>query len=218
MVNSLMVELLRKIKRKHQKEIAFAQDIIVELIYNFFPNAILHGGTLIWRCFNGNRFSEDLDFYLTEKNEEKIKEFFKALEKRGFVIKKFRIKQRSVFSKLVYQRIEVRIEIVFKKVKAILLDYECIDGRIIPIKGLAAEDLLEEKIEAFLDRKKMRDLYDIYFLLKFVKKNKEIEQKIDKIIKNFKKPEDEQEIKKLILFGYCPSSKEIIEYLKRWIE
>jgi len=213
-----MAEMLRKIRRKHQREIAFAQDLIVESIYRFFPDAVLHGGTLIWRCFNGNRFSEDLDFYFPEKSREKVKEFFESLKRMGFSVDKLKIRERSVFSRLSFRRVEIRVEAVFKKVKAALLDYECVDGRIIPVKGLTAEELLEEKIEAFINRKKIRDLYDIYFLVKLVKRTKAIEQKLTRLIKAFKKPEDEKELERLILFGYCPTSEEIIDYLKRWVE
>ncbi|MEM1546291.1 MAG: nucleotidyl transferase AbiEii/AbiGii toxin family protein [Candidatus Methanomethylicia archaeon] len=33
-------------------------------IYNSFPEAVIHGGTAIWRCYGSNRFSEDVDVYL----------------------------------------------------------------------------------------------------------------------------------------------------------
>ena len=72
-----MVELIRKIKRKYQREIGFAQDLVIENLYRFFPKAVLHGGTFIWRCFNGNRFSEDIYIFLPRKNERKIREFFR---------------------------------------------------------------------------------------------------------------------------------------------
>ena len=45
------------------------------------PNAILHGGTAIWRIYSGKRFSEDLDLYLTKevKDKNKIKPYLKQL-------------------------------------------------------------------------------------------------------------------------------------------
>ena len=75
-----MIPINLKLKRKMHKDIAYAQDLIVEEIYNFFPKAVIHGGTAIWRCYNGNRFSEDIDVYI-KKDREKIEEFFKTLEK-----------------------------------------------------------------------------------------------------------------------------------------
>jgi predicted nucleotidyltransferase component of viral defense system len=213
-----MAELLRKIKKKYQRDIAFAQDLVVEIIYSFFPMAVLHGGTVIWRCFKSNRFSEDLDFYLEKKDEEKIKKFFENLERYGFEIKKLRIKERSVFSKLSHGGVEIRVEIVFKKAEATLIDYECIDGRIIPVRGLRIENLIQEKVDAFIKRKKIRDLYDVYYLLKFVEKSERIKKKILNLLKSFEKPEDEKDLEKVIIFGYAPKSEEILEYLKMWLK
>jgi len=213
-----MVELIRKIKKKYQKEIGYAQDLIVENIYKLFPDTILHGGTFIWRCLQGNRFSEDIDIFLPKKDEKKIEEFFKFLENIGFKIEKLRIKENSVFSKLWFGKVLIRVEIVFKNVKGELFNYECVDGRRIPVLGLELKTLLIQKIDAFLKRKKIRDLYDIYYLLNFVKKDEEIIKKLKFLIKNFEKPLDENELEKIILFGYAPKSEEIIEFLKKWIE
>jgi len=52
------IPLHLKLKRKSHKDIARLQDIVIDVLYKIFPNAILHGGTAIWRCYNGNRFSE----------------------------------------------------------------------------------------------------------------------------------------------------------------
>ena len=64
------IPLNLRLKKKTEKEIAYAQDVILGEIYKFFPNAVLHGGTAIWRCYNGRRFSEDLDFYLPKQKEK----------------------------------------------------------------------------------------------------------------------------------------------------
>jgi len=56
-----------RIKRKRHREIAFLQDIIVEKLYEIFSKAVIHRETAIWRCYDGNRFSEDIDVYIEEK-------------------------------------------------------------------------------------------------------------------------------------------------------
>lgn len=213
-----MVELVRKIRKKYQREIGLAQDLIIEMLYRFFPKAVLHGGTFIWRCFNGNRFSEDIDVFLPRKEEKKIEEFFRELKKIGFEIEKLRVKETSVFSKLSHGRALVRVEVVFKRVDGELFDYECLDGRKIPVLGLPVKVLIREKIDAFLERKKVRDLYDVYFLLKFVERDEEVEEMIGKLIEKFEKPKDEDELEKVIIFGYAPKSTEILDYLKRWMK
>ena len=73
-----MIPLILKLKKSSQKEIAKAQDLIVEEIYKIFDKAIIHGGTSIWRCYNGNRFSEDIDMYIP-KEISKINDLFENL-------------------------------------------------------------------------------------------------------------------------------------------
>ncbi|MBM3309818.1 MAG: hypothetical protein FJY77_06125, partial [Candidatus Altiarchaeales archaeon] len=53
------IPLALRLKKQAHKKVAEAQDIIVRELYNVFDNAVLHGGTAIWRCYQGNRFSED---------------------------------------------------------------------------------------------------------------------------------------------------------------
>ncbi|MFH1246948.1 MAG: nucleotidyl transferase AbiEii/AbiGii toxin family protein, partial [Candidatus Micrarchaeota archaeon] len=55
--------LANKLKKRLHLETATLQDEVVDLIYSI-SSPVLHGGTAIWRCYAGNRFSEDLDFYM----------------------------------------------------------------------------------------------------------------------------------------------------------
>ncbi|MEK6826160.1 MAG: nucleotidyl transferase AbiEii/AbiGii toxin family protein, partial [Nanoarchaeota archaeon] len=95
------IPLNLKLKKRVQRDLAYAQDILIGELYRFFPDAIIHGGTAIWRCYNGNRFSEDIDVYIPKHNEI-INNFFKSLEIRGFSIVKKRIKENSLYSKLTF--------------------------------------------------------------------------------------------------------------------
>ena len=61
-----MIPLILKLKKATHREIAKAQDLIVETLYEVFETAVFHGGTAIWRCYKGNRFSEDIDIYMKE--------------------------------------------------------------------------------------------------------------------------------------------------------
>ena len=41
---------------------------VIDIIYNRVePDATLYGGTAIWRCYGGNRFSEDIHIYLSNR-------------------------------------------------------------------------------------------------------------------------------------------------------
>lgn len=208
------IPLKLRLKKVRHRKIAQAQDLVVKELYNLFNNAVLHGGTAIWRCYQGNRFSEDIDVYLSKK-KQKINQLFQNLEKKGFTIKKKKFTQSSLYSKLDFQRITVRLEALFKKVDGELMDYETAEGNLITIYTLLPETLLKEKINAYLKRKKIRDLYDIFFLLKKVEKKK-VKQQLRKLINNFTKPEDEKDLKALIIEGLVPSSKKMVNFIKRY--
>ena len=59
-----MIPLILRLKKSAHKDIAAAQDLIVSALYEVFNDSVLHGGTSIWRCYKGNRFSEDVDAYI----------------------------------------------------------------------------------------------------------------------------------------------------------
>lgn len=206
-----------KLRKKNEKEIAYAQDIIIEELYNFLPDAIIHGGTAIWRCYNGNRFSEDVDVYL-KKDINKIEEFFISLERKGFKIIKKRIKENSIYSELNFQSISVRFEATFQTKKSVFKKYETSESIFINIYTLSPEDLIFEKISAYLKRLKIRDLYDIYFLLNFIEDKRKIDKELKRLIYEFKNPKDEKNLATIIISGAVPSSKQLLENIKKQIK
>ena len=210
-----MIPLILELKKEMHKEIARAQDLIIQEAVNILGDVVLHGGTAIWRCYRGNRFSEDIDVYL-RKDIEKINLFFKNLEKKGFVVEKKRIKENSLYSSVRLNKVIVRFEGLFKKISGSLKEYETIEGNIIMVYTLTPEELINEKIETYLKRFKIRDLYDIFFLLRYVDNKRKIKSKIHELIDKFKKPVDEKELKVLILEGLVPDYRKMLEYIKQW--
>lgn len=208
------IPLILKLKKELQRNIAKAQDIIIEELPKTFPNAVLHGGTAIWRCYHGNRFSEDIDAYLP-KNMEKIEEFFKILENKGFKIEKKKISENSIYSELKLDRTSVRFEAVFKLIKGNLINYETAEGNILPIPCLNAEEIIKEKVNAYSNRLKIRDLYDIFFLLRYIDNKETIKKELLEFISNFKKPKDEKDLSILIIEGLVPTIEQMLNYIKR---
>lgn len=207
----MKIPLALKIKRKAHQDIAYVQDIIMNEVYQFFPKAVFHGGTAIWRCYNGNRFSEDIDMYLSEKNQ--VSAFFKNLQQKGFLIHKQKVTEQSLYSLLEFNRTQVRFEALFiHKKNAILKEYELIDSTYMTVYTLSGEDLLLEKIAACLKRGKVRDLYDIFFLLRYT------EGKRPKELGAIECAEihDEENLNAIILSGPIPTVKEMKEYIARW--
>jgi len=208
-----MIPLILRLKREAHKNIASAQDTIVQELYKIFDKAILHGGTGIWRCYHGNRFSEDIDAYL-QKDTEKVELLFQNLQKAGFTIIKKKVSERSIYSELQLNRTFVRLEAIFKKTEGTLGEYETADGNILTVYTLTPEDFISEKVNAYLSRQKIRDLYDIFFLLRYVKDSSKVKYSLKHLISGFKKPVDEAELKVLIMEGIVPSSEKMLEYIR----
>ncbi|MEK6841422.1 MAG: nucleotidyl transferase AbiEii/AbiGii toxin family protein [Nanoarchaeota archaeon] len=211
----MKIPLNLKLKKKSQKDLAYAQDVLIEELYNFFPNAIIHGGTAIWRCYNGNRFSGDIDVYLT-KDDKKINNFFKSLEKKGFRIIKKRIKENSLYSEIRISDTPIRFEATFQTKKPSLKRYETSESFFINVLTLSIEELIIEKVNAYLKRRKIRDLYDIFFLLDNAKKERDVINYLNKLVKNFEEPIDEENLATIIISGAIPDSKQLLEAIKRW--
>lgn len=208
------IPLNLRLKRETHRNIAYAQDLIVNEVYKKIGKAVLHGGTAIWRCYSGKRFSEDLDFYFP-KDEGKIQEIFSALESRGFKILKKKISSNSVYSELQLDRTSVRLEATFQNIPGILADYENVDGTIISIYSLSPERFVEEKTATYLKRFKIRDLWNVFFLLKITGNSKELNSRLKKLIQEYKPPIDEGDLKLIVFEGIVPSSHEMLEYIKR---
>lgn len=212
----MKLPLISRIRKELHKNIAIAQDILIEETIKVIPSMVFHGGTCIWRCYDGKRFSGDLDFYFP-KNRNLIKKLFQNLENKGFEIRKKKISDRSVYSELKYGQISVKLEATFQNIRGILLDYEKVDGTIISIYGLSVEQLLNEKINTYLSRKKIKDIYDVFFLMRLVGNTSLIDKNIKKVINEEDIPKDAEDLKVLLLEGVVPNFNELKAYIKgKW--
>ena len=64
----MKLPLFNRLKKRQHRELALLQDEITDIVYRISDEAVLHGGTAIWRCYGGNRFSEDIDIYIPKDN------------------------------------------------------------------------------------------------------------------------------------------------------
>jgi len=216
-----IIPLEKRLRKSMHRKIAFAQDLIVGSIYNFFPKAIIHGGTAIWRCYNSKRFSEDIDVYIPKKQKEEVvfQDFMNLLKTNEFTVKKFKFTNNSVFSKLERNGVEIRFEVTFKDLKDFLVKpFEASDGTFMNVYTLLTDDLMIEKILAYKSRKKVKDLYDIWFLLNLVEDKKKVRTHIMTMLKHLEKPKDYKTLKALIILGPVPSVENLIEGINSWVK
>ncbi|MBI5226975.1 nucleotidyl transferase AbiEii/AbiGii toxin family protein [Candidatus Micrarchaeota archaeon] len=210
----MKIPLANKLRRRIHLETAMLQDEVLEIVYSLESNAILHGGTCIWRCYAGNRFSEDLDFYfkITEQFETGLR---KKLKERDLLLLKYKKTSNLLFSKISDGNIEVRLEVNLspKKLVGVVRPYEKIDGSYVDIFTLSPEDLILEKISAYQSRKLIRDIYDIYHLSKYVQKEDQFKSQLLTFLNSIQKPIDEPNLKAIVYTGAIPSFKQILEYL-----
>ena len=211
-----MIPLILRLKKAAHREIAKAQDIIVATLYQAFDEAVLHGGTAIWRCYKGQRYSEDVDVYIS-KDAKKTGLFFEMLGKKGFLIEKKKIGEKSIYSILRFNHTVVRFEAIFKKANGSLKEYETAEGNLLTVYTLTAEELIREKAAAYLSRFKIRDLYDVFFLLRYAEDLSRVKPSLTELMKKFKEPADEQELKILIIEGLTPDTNKMLDYIKERI-
>lgn len=194
----------------------YLQTLFLKELYDekYSQYIFFKGGTAIRLVFNGNRFSEDLDFTVTGSQSEFenfLESFFKKLNK----LYNFSFKKRETIVGLKYLLI-ANLEMVDYKM-FINLDFSFREEVLKPTKSvivteypvvftsfvnhLSAEEIVAEKIRAIMTREKGRDIYDLWFLLS---KNIVIDKKmVEEKVKYYKinKFSVEQLINRIIRFN-----------------
>ncbi len=178
----------------------------------------MNGGTAIWRCYGSNRFSEDVDFYLPSNTGTATLQILRqGLSSKNLATEKFKKTNGTLFAKLSYTGTTVRLEAIFKDIKhSAIKPYEMSDGTSILVNTLSPEDLILEKISAYQARRKVRDLYDIYFLLSLLKERKKVRNALQEFLGKLQSPTDERELQTLIISGAVPTTDALVEEIEKW--
>lgn len=211
----MIIPLEKRLKKKMHIEIALLQDEVLEILYNIENNLVLHGGTAIWRCYNGNRFSEDLNFYC--RNIEKLeRELKKKIEAQNLTILKFKKTTNLIFCKISDGNREVRLEINYAAGKTgIVKSYEKTDCSFMDVLTLSPEELILEKISAYENRRFIRDIYDVYHLSNYLTDEKKVEKKVVRLLALLMPPIDKENLKTIVYAGKIPLFEQLVEALKR---
>jgi predicted nucleotidyltransferase component of viral defense system len=216
----MKINLYNRLKKQLHRDIASCQDELVKIIYTIFPEAVFHGGTAIWRCYGGNRFSEDIDLYYYDK-KDLVKNLKEGLQAKNLDLIKFKKIDNVVFAKITDKNVEVRLEIrllernnqIFKH--KTIKQYQNIDGSSMTVFCLSPEELLLEKALAYKNRMLIRDVYDVYYLTSLVNLSAEQKRKFKETIDSWDTPEDEKNLKAIVYLGAIPSFSQLLSEIKR---
>ncbi|MDP2973519.1 MAG: nucleotidyl transferase AbiEii/AbiGii toxin family protein, partial [Candidatus Diapherotrites archaeon] len=170
----------------YQQEKDYALKLFLFNYYNQFEEAVFKGGTCIKYLFGLDRFSEDLDFNIRnpKKFRKEVAQVLKQLELLGI---KCGIKKEEVFKEAYTAEFsfhgplfsgssmtlnKFRIDAGYRfgtltkpKWSLVASEYPETQKNFL-VKAMGEKEMLAEKIGALFERKKGRDLFDAWFLLK----------------------------------------------------
>lgn len=137
----------------------------------FLNQIIFGGGTMLRLCHGLERFSVDLDFWVTKNLEP---EFFENI--RAYLSKHYNIKDSAEkFYTILFElrspdyprslKLEIRREVKKIHVEQVIAYSKYANTQVF-LKAVSLNDMMESKLEAFLDRQEIRDVFDMEFLFK----------------------------------------------------
>ncbi|MFH1709904.1 MAG: nucleotidyl transferase AbiEii/AbiGii toxin family protein [bacterium] len=158
----------------------YAQNLFLNHFYSFKDagSIFFKGGTALRILYKSPRFSEDLDFSTKSINKKLIEDLLQdtceKLDQEGIKVDILESKATSggyiciLAFHVGEHKFNISIEISGRKNK-ISGDIILVDNPYIPsytIMALKKSELISEKIEALVDRKKPRDYFDLYYMLR----------------------------------------------------
>ncbi len=197
-------------------KIAELQDYVIDLIYDSFQQgALLYGGTAIWRCFGGMRFSEDVDIYL-EKHA--FDDFMISLEENGLRMT-WNDPEFPTRVRIARNETDILLESKPGFAENEIRTYSRVDGSVKTINVLSTTELMIRKIEAYQGRRFIRDIYDLYVLTNWLDKSDYlVKSRLSHFLHELKAPVDESILGSLLYAGPRNLNfARMVDYLRRWI-
>jgi len=209
------IPLEKRMKKRLHVDIGRLQDEVMEAAYALDNGLVFRGGTAIWRCFSGNRFSEDLDLYCS-RADRIANELENTLAVRALLLSKFRRTENLIFAKVSDGQAEVRLELnISTKKRGEATRYEKMNGNRMEVLCLSCQELVLEKIAAYKNRRFVRDLYDICYLSDALEPDAAVKKAIDRLLSNFSAPVDEANLQTFVYSGIAPTTSQMLVALRR---
>jgi len=176
------------------KQEIFELEVLEKLKNNrILEPLVFVGGTMLRLCHDLNRYSVDLDFWLIKKVD--IKKYFTKIVdvlKEYYTITDSKIKYYTILVEIKSDKYPRKLKVEIRKEKECEYEEKIAFSKYTNIQVLlkcaTLKQMLKNKIEAFLERKEIRDCFDIEFILRRgeeLELNKEKLEKMLSIIKSF---------------------------------
>lgn len=139
---------------------------------DFLRPLIFVGGTMLRLCYELNRYSTDLDFWFVKKTDYTV--YFNKLKKylaRDYEVTDAQIKFNTLLLEIRSKNYPKRLKIEIRKELKNLdfqekIAFSKYGTTQVMLKAVTLEQALKNKIKAALDRKDIRDFFDMEFLMR----------------------------------------------------
>lgn len=205
----MLLEIGKKkgLKNKEHIEKDYFQDVFLLNLFGKTNRLVFKGGTAIYKLYGLSRFSEDLDFSSLDNEPGSVERIIEHVldnidffELKGMKQTKdsllIRISADGILTKYNSLRIDVNLRnkiISGFDVKNYVSEY--VDINPFSMRVLKPGEMMSEKVHSLFARKKARDLFDLFFLLRMSKLDKNLAKEK---LKTFNMKYDEKLLKKKI--------------------
>lgn len=221
---SLIENQSRELKTSKDNIVREAYEILILQIIAesaLAKNLVFKGGTALRLAYNSPRFSEDLDFSVLKKLPfkdfkniiENLCSKYKEIEPSDLSDKRYTFfALLKIKEDFLSQKFSIKIEVSKRKFSSFQkpgFEPLPLKSPVLPINVffnvMSLETILENKLRAVKERIKSRDLFDIWFVSKLLKKP------IDFRIKGFNKTMIRQELNRYLPKNYYHVTEYLIE-------
>ncbi len=133
---------------------------------------VFGGGTMMRLCHELNRYSVDLDFYLKKRQDEKIiTERLEYVFDPSYRIRDFQKKRNTILLEISTAqfprklKLEINTNYQYSEVEQSIAWSKNANIQVL-VTSISLPKMMELKINALLDRKEIRDAFDIEFLIR----------------------------------------------------
>ena len=141
------------------KKLYELQDKILLLLFGLENDFYLTGGTALHRFYYNARYSDDLDFFVSNGNNfsEDVKEIMDELCEDGFEVQKV-VSSRDFYRVMVNDLLQLDFinDRVYRYKKSNIIDTIRVDNKI---------NILTNKLGAIVDRDEEKDIFDLFCLV-----------------------------------------------------